>query len=689
MKKLLFEIGTEEIPASYIAPALQGLTAFIEKKLTEERVDFGGIQTFATPRRLAVIVDSLAENQRPETRELMGPPEKAAFGPDGKPGVPALKFAEKAGIPFSEVEIRDTPKGRYLFARVEERVRLTKEVLSELLPQAVRAIPFPKTMRWAGTDLFFARPIQSFLALLGEEIVPFEMEGIVSGRVTRGHRFHHPAPVTIDMPENYEKILQEAGVIADIVKRRQAVFSQVLEVTKNCGGRVIEDAALLDTVTELVEAPYPVLGSFDESFLEIPKEVLITSMREHQKYFAVEDENGALLPLFVAVNNTSPKDMNLVRDGHQRVLRARLSDARFFWETDQKTGFVHWNEKLSQVLFQAKLGTVLEKVERIRIFAARMGNALALDNEAMEDLDRAALLCKADLASQMVYEFPEVQGIMGRAYGLLQGEKKRVAAAIEDHYKPLASGAKLPGDAIGAILALADKMDTLCGCFSVGLRPTGAADPFALRRATLGILQILMARNISLPLGEMIRWALDILGDKKSEDPEETAAAVQEFMLTRLVNLLAEEGVSRDSLNGVIAVESGNVPEIGKRALALDSMKNHPDFQALAGAFKRAVNLLKKAGDVVAETRPELFTEEVEKTLYTAFMDCRVKVRGLMERGSLEEALLLVAGLRAPVDAYFDQVMVMAEDPAIRANRLGLLAMIAGLFSMIADFSKI
>lgn len=686
---MLFEIGTEEIPASYIEPALQGLTAFIGKKLSEERVDFGEIRTFATPRRLALLVDGLPENQRPETKELMGPPEKAAFGADGKPGVPALKFAEKAGIPFSQVEIRETPKGRYLFARVEEKVRPTREVLAELLPQAVSAIPFPKTMRWASTDLSFARPIQGFLALLGEEIISFELEGLVSGRVTRGHRFHHPAPLAIDIPENYEKILQDAGVIADIAKRRQAVFSSVGEVAKNCGGRVIEDAALLDTVTELVEAPYPVLGSFDESFLEIPREVLITSMREHQKYFALEDEKGNLLPLFVAVNNTSPKDMNLVRDGHQRVLRARLSDARFFWETDQKAGFDHWNEKLSQVLFQAKLGTVFEKVERIRILAARMGSALSFTPDAVKDLDRAALLCKADLACQMVYEFPEVQGIMGRAYALLQGENRRVAEAIEDHYKPLASRAELPRDEIGAVLAVSDKLDTLCGCFSVGLRPTGAADPFALRRATLGILQILKTREISLSLKDMISWALDILGDKKSEDAEETAIAVLDFMQTRLVNLFVEEGFSKESLGAVLAVCPGNVPEIRKRALALDAMKNHPDFQALAGAFKRAANLLKKAGEVVPETKPELFTEEVEKALYTAFMECRAQVQTLMEKGNLEEALLAIAGLRGPVDAYFDKVMVMEKDLAIRANRLGLLAMIAGLFSMIADFSKI
>lgn len=686
---MLFEIGTEEIPASYIEPALQGLTAFIGKKLSEERVDFGEIRTFATPRRLALLVDGLPENQRPETKELMGPPEKAAFGADGKPGVPALKFAEKAGIPFSQVEIRETPKGRYLFARVEEKVRPTREVLAELLPQAVSAIPFPKTMRWASTDLSFARPIQGFLALLGEEIISFELEGLVSGRVTRGHRFHHPAPLAIDIPENYEKILQDAGVIADIAQRRQAVFSSVGEVAKNCGGRVIEDAALLDTVTELVEAPYPVLGSFDESFLEIPREVLITSMREHQKYFALEDEKGNLLPLFVAVNNTSPKDMNLVRDGHQRVLRARLSDARFFWETDQKAGFDHWNEKLSQVLFQAKLGTVFEKVERIRILAARMGSALSFTPDAVKDLDRAALLCKADLACQMVYEFPEVQGIMGRAYALLQGENRRVAEAIEDHYKPLASRAELPRDEIGAVLAVSDKLDTLCGCFSVGLRPTGAADPFALRRATLGILQILKTREISLSLKDMISWALDILGDKKSEDAEETAIAVLDFMQTRLVNLFVEEGFSKESLGAVLAVCPGNVPEIRKRALALDAMKNHPDFQALAGAFKRAANLLKKAGEVVPETKPELFTEEVEKALYTAFMECRAQVQALMEKGNLEEALLAIAGLRGPVDAYFDKVMVMEKDLAIRANRLGLLAMIAGLFSMIADFSKI
>lgn len=689
MTSLLFEIGTEEIPAGYIDPAIAALAVFLKKELTAARVDFGEVTSFATPRRLCVRIADVAAMQRPETTELMGPPEKAAFDAEGKPGIPAVKFAEKAGIPLEEIEIRETPKGRYLFAKVEEKVLPVAELLCHMLPAAVRALTFPKTMRWADTELAFARPIQRFVALFGEALIPFEVEGIVSDRLSSGHRFHHPEPVSIQTPEQYEGLLKDAGVIADVQERKAAVARSVEEVAKSSGGRVLADEELLNIVTHLVEAPYPVMGSFDPAFLEVPREVLITSMREHQKYFAVEDEKGNLLPLFIAVNNTSPKDMDLVRQGHQRVLRARLSDARFFWETDKKATFDQWNEKLDQVLFQAKLGTMGEKVARIRSLCAGMGTGLGLDGDMMADLDRAASLCKADLASQMVYEFPEVQGIMGRAYALFHGEKERVALAIEDHYKPLGSGGKLPEDLCGIVLSMADKLDTLCGCFAVGLRPTGAADPFALRRATLGILQMLLDRNLGLSLRDLVSLALKTLGDKKSEDGDETVQAVCDFMVTRLANLLAEKGLSRESIAAVIAVESNHVPEVLRRVEALDRIKDQPDFLALAGAFKRASNLLKKAGDVKPAVDASLFVEPAEKALYEAFELCVQTVDGHMASSDLDAALASIATLRQPVDAFFDAVMVMAEDEGVKNNRLGLLASIAALFGRIADFSRL
>lgn len=688
MKTLLFEIGTEEIPAGYLDPAVAALAAFLEKELTAARVDFGAVETFVTPRRLALRIGNVALMQRPETTEMMGPPEKAAFGPDGTPGVPAVKFAEKAGISLEKIEIRDTPKGRYLFARVEEKVRPVAELLTELLPAAVRVLPFPKTMRWAHTDLAFARPIVGFVALFGEEVIPFELEGIPSGRSTTGHRFHHTAPLTIDLPENYENILKKGGVIVNVAERKAAVAASVEAVAAAAGAKVIADEGLLDINTHLVEAAYPVMGSFDATFLEVPREVLITSMREHQKYFAVEDPEGKLLPNFIAVNNTCPKDMNLVKEGHQRVLRARLSDARFFWDTDKKASFDQWNGKLEQVLFQAKLGTIAEKVARIRALSARIAGVLKLDAALVADIDRAAGLCKADLASQMVYEFPEVQGVMGRAYALLWGESERVAFAMEDHYKPLGSGGSLPRDLCGVVLAMADKLDTLCGCFAVGLRPTGAADPFALRRATLGILQMLLGRDLSLSLGDLVGFGLEILGDRKTEDTEETRRAVLEFMRTRLSNLLAEQGLSRESLAAVFAVEGDCVPEIRRRAEALDRMKHHADFMALAGAFKRAANLLKKAGEVKPEVSPALLAEVSEKNLHEALMRCTKTVEEQMASGDLDAALATIATLRTPVDAFFDGVMVMAEEETLRANRLGLLAILAALFGRIADFSR-
>lgn len=689
MNTLLFEIGTEEIPAGYIDPAVSALAAFMEKQLTASRIAFGTLETFATPRRLAVRIQDVADAQRAETTEVMGPPEKVAFDADGNPTVPAQKFAEKVGLPLDAVEIRETPKGRYLYALVEETVRPAAALLAEIFPAAVKAIPFPKTMRWAATDLAFARPIQSYVALLGEEVIPFTIEGVTSGRITSGHRFHHPDPVTIPSPDTYEETLLAAGVMAHVAKRRNAVEEAVAAVAATSGGQVISDPELVDIVTHLVEAPYPVLGSFDESFLEVPKEVLVTSMREHQKYFAVEDAEGRLLPCFIAVNNTDPKDMDLVRAGHQRVLRARLSDARFFWDTDQKSTFDQWNEKLTHVRFQAKLGTIAEKVARFRELAAWIANHLDVDGDMAADIDRCAVLCKADLECQMVYEFPEVQGIMGRAYALLAGETERVAFAIEDHYKPVASGGELPRDLTGAVVALSDKLDTLCGCFSVGLKPTGAADPFALRRASIGILQILLARDIEISLEDLVAASVDLVGEKRTEDAESTKAAVLDFIVTRLTNLLAEEGFGKDVIAAVSAADARVIPDVKRRVAAVSRMKEHPDFQPLAAAFKRVGNILKKTEGILPQVDAAKLEEAAEKDLFAAVSDCTTKVEACMKDGALDAALLEIAGLRASVDAFFEGVMVMAEDEAVRNNRLGLLAMVAALFERFADFSKI
>ena len=615
-------------------------------------------------------------------------PRRVAFK-DGKPTVPAEKFAEKVGLSLDEIELRETPKGKYLFAAVEESVAPTREILGDILVSAVKAIPFPKTMRWADTDFAFARPIQTFIALFGDDLIEMEIEGIRSGRTTWGHRFHHPELVTIGSPESYEEDLRKASIIVDVEERKEAVRKTVAEVAATSGGVMIEDDELLDIVTHLVEIPYPVMGSFENDFLAVPKEVLITSMREHQKYFAVEDKDGKLLPVFIAVNNTNPKDMGLVRTGHERVLRARLSDARFFWDQDQKSTFADWNAKLEHVLFQRKLGTIAEKVGRIRGLAAFLAGKLGVEADLAADLDRAAELSKADLECKMVYEFPEVQGIMGRAYGEVFGENARVCQAIEDHYKPLGSGAELPGDLCGALLSISDKMDTLCGCFGVGLQPTGAADPFALRRATIGILQILKGFGLEIALSELIEKGVIQVEDKLEGSKDETIAAIHRFMETRLVNLLAEEGFGKDTIQAVCAANAEIVPDVVARVEALNRMKGHPDFQPLAAAFKRAGNLLKKADSVTSEVDEAKFEEAAEKALFTAVVACREVVDGYWAEGKLDQALIEVAKLRGPVDTFFEDVMVMAEDPEVKANRLGLLAMIAGIFDRFADFSKI
>jgi glycyl-tRNA synthetase beta chain len=701
MDTLLLEIGTEEIPAGYINPALKGLAATLQKKMTEARIEHGSAEIFGSPRRLAVRIEKVAAKQLPLKTELTGPPVKVGFDESGKPTMAAKKFAEKAGVKIEKLSIKETRKGAYLCAVKQERGQATQTLLKEILPKAILAIPFPKTMRWADMDITFARPIHSCLALLGSRVIQFKLGNVRAGRTSHGHYFMQPGKIKIDSADDYLKRLRAAQVVVDLAERRKAVEREISAAAKKVGGSILPDEELVDIVNNLVEYPVAIAGEFDKEFLELPDEVLITAMREHQKYFAVVNKSRRLLPYFVAVNNTKARDMKLVAKGHERVLRARLADAQFFYQGDLEVSNDERVEKLKRVLFQAQLGTMYEKIQRVAKIGKFIAKAVDVGladgkpgNELRAQVARAAKLCKSDLVSQVVGEFPKLQGVMGRIYAAIAGEFATVSAAIEEHYRPTYSGGPLPQTITGSVLSIADKIDSICGCFSAGLTPTGASDPYALRRQGIGIIQIMNDKGFSFSLGKLIKKSLSQFEIEDSDERKALTQKVYSFLQNRIIQLLADQGYAKDTIAAVVDVSIDHVPNLWSRLEAIESLKATPDFEPLAVGFKRVVNILRKSGrsggsERPAEVNENLFEHESESALFAAYQKAEKKVSDAMEKGLFEKALKDIATLREPVDAFFDGVMVLAEDQNVRRNRMALLEHIATLFGKFADFSKL
>ncbi len=689
MKNLLLEIGSEEIPAGYIEPALAAMASMISEKLKAARIKHGSVTTYGTPKRLAVIVEDVDENQEALTTEVTGPPEKVAYDEDKKPLTPAVKFAEKLGIAIDEITIKETKKGRYLCGMNVESTEESKTILEKILPELIEKIPFPKTMRWADLSVTFTRPVISILAILGDNIIPFTYGDVESSNYTYGHRFMKPGKINISNPLRYAESLKEADVIVDIEDRKKLVKEEIEKTAALISGKILPDEELVGIVANLIEFPVVVVGTFDKEFLDIPDEVLITAMREHQKYFAVVDENGKLMPNFVVVNNTKTKDMAVVTKGHEKVLRARLADAQFFYKADLREDSKSRINKLNGVLFQASLGTMLDKTNRITKLSEYIVD-VANESAVRSDVVRAAELCKSDLVSQVVVEFTKLQGVMGRVYAKIAGESDETCKAIEEHYRPVASGAKLPGSRSGAILAIADKIDSICGCFSAGLIPTGASDPYALRRQSIGIIHIMLDNKMKFSLKSLIKKGVELYGDKVDGDIDKVVGTIVEFIENRIERILVEDGFSKDITASVTGASIDNIPDIWNRVKALESMKQKPDFEPLAAAFKRVVNIIKKA-DISADIsiNENIFESESESKLYKAVESVSKKVDSYLDTSDFAGALKDIATLKAPVDKFFDDVMVMADDENVRNNRLALLSKIAGLFANIADFSKI
>lgn len=689
MDRLLVEIGTEEIPAGYINPALDALAAGLVKKLADSRIVCGRAATYGTPRRLSIIIDDIAARQTRLNTEILGPSEKAAVDADGKFTLAVAKFAEKHGVPVRSLDIKDTGKGRYLYAVKTEKGLAAIQILKEILPEVILSLPFPKTMRWAGLRIEFARPIHSIAALLGERVVSFQVGDVRSSRYTFGHRFMAPGRIKLSSAGDYLDALRSAWVLADILQRRKMLLEETEKAVAKISVRIIDDPELVDLNTNLVEYPVVVVGDFDEKFLELPAPILITAMKEHQRYFAVVDKHDNIMPHFAAVNNTRAADMGLVVRGHERVLRARLEDARFFYTADTRISLDAMTEKLHSVLFQAELGSVYDKTVRIRKTAAVLAGALGLSDHEKMHISRAAFLCKADLVSRVVGEFPKLQGIMGGVYARVAAEPESVARAIEEHYRPTFSGGPLPETLEGAVLAVSDKLDTICGCFHIGRIPTGASDPYALRRQGIGIVQIALKENFSFSLKRLISECLALF--PTSPDPG-VAGRIYDFFKGRMAHLLESEGISKDAVAAVLAAHDDDIPAIWKRAHALQKLKFMPDFEILAVAFKRVVNIIKKSneeGRAAAEVNPALFEYDAEKILHRSFSVMKSRVEECLEKGDMEAAFVNIAGLRDNVDRFFDDVLVMTDDTALRQNRLALLGAISRLFERLADFSKL
>ena len=683
-KELFLEIGCEEIPAGFIPRATAEMKAIITRELATARLSFSEIKTLATPRRLALVVKGIPAVQPDAEITATGPSLKAAYDPSGKPTKAAEGFARGQGVDVADLQTITTDKGDYLFVSKQVTGRPTYEILTELLPALVANIPFKKSMRWGDGDVRFARPIHWIVALFDGTVVPFSFGTIESGKLSRGHRFMANTTFPVSSFAGYLDECERHFVIPDPEKRKEIIRRETHRVAAAAGGHLLPDEELLEQVTYLVEYPSAVHGTFSSEFLKVPKEVLITSMRSHQRYFSIIDANGALLPGFITINNTLTEDPSVVVKGNERVLRARLSDARFFFEEDKKVRLDERVESLKKVVYQQKLGTSFEKMERFRSLAEGLAERL---NPAVKIYaSRAAWLCKADLVSGMVGEFPEVQGIMGREYALLEGENSAVGNAIAEHYLPTQAGGELPASDCGAFVSIADKLDTICGCFGVGLVPTGAADPYALRRATIGIIAIILDKGYRLSLRELTDQALELLSAKLTRPKEQVASDVLEFFRARFVNLLGNQ-FAVDAVEAAIAAGFDDLVDVKARITALAEFKTHPDFEPLAVAFKRVGNIIKAGIDTPID--PSLFQDTAEGTLYEAIQTVKSSADELIASGAWLDALTAIASLRRPVDNFFDKVMVMAEEQHVRSNRLALLTTIARLVGKVADFSRI
>ncbi|MED4779335.1 glycine--tRNA ligase subunit beta [Brevibacillus choshinensis] len=683
-RDLLLEVGLEEMPARFVASAAAQLKEKVEKWLAAERIPFEQITSMESPRRFAVLIDGLAEKQPDRNDEAKGPARKIAQDEAGNWSKAALGFARSNGVEPDQLYFKDVNGVEYVHARKSEVGKATKDLLPQLA-ETIAGMNFPKNMRWGANDLKYVRPIRWMVALFGEELIDLEIAGVKSGRITRGHRFLG-TEVEINHPAEYASKLAEQHVMVNPDERRATIVEQIRRMEQENGWKIPMDEGLLDEVVHLVEYPTALYGTFEKEFLTIPREVLVTSMREHQRYFPVENAQGQLLNHFVTVRNGDARALENVAKGNEKVLRARLSDARFFYVEDQKLPIGSCLKRLETIVFHEELGTIGDKVRRVRKTASQIAEKLGVSQEEAKQVDRIAEIAKFDLVTNMVGEFPELQGIMGEDYARKAGENDVVASGVFEHYLPRFAGDQTPKSAQGAIVSLADKLDTIVGIFSIGIVPTGSQDPYGLRRMAAGIVTILLERNWQLSLEQLWDATLETYTAQgvNKRTVEEVKKDLVDFFALRLKNVLQENGVRYDVVDAVLSSEMSYVPEMMAKAKALMTAVGDEEFKLIVEQFTRVNNLAQKAeADAVDEA---LFVEEVERSLYQAYLSVQQEVDSLDDQA---KTLATLATLREPIQSFFDQVMVMAEDQAVRANRLGLLLRLSRLIFAYADFSKV
>lgn len=686
-KDVLVEIGMEEIPARFVRGAIEQLDSKLRKWLADTRLEHGDVKCFATPRRIAVRISNVAEKQADLEEEVKGPSRKIALDEQGAWTKAALGFARSQGVSPDDFYFKELSGTEYIYVQKKSAGIETSEVLAAALSEIIQSLQFPKNMRWGANDLRFVRPIRWLVVMFGQDVIPLEIVGVQSSAVTRGHRFLGQN-ITLSDPAKYETALQEQYVIADIEVRKQAILDQLKQLGETKGWQIAINEDLLEEVLFLVEYPTVLYGAFEPEYLEIPQEVLITSMREHQRYFPVMDQAGKLQPYFVTVRNGDDQSLEQVARGNEKVLRARLADARFFYQEDQKIKIDWALAKLEKVVFQEELGTIGDKVRRIRSNAEQLVHLLHIDAATGKKMDRAAAICKFDLVTQMVYEFPELQGLMGEDYARRAGEDEQVARAVFEHYQPRHSGDASPASLIGAIVSIADKVDTIVGCYSIGIIPTGSQDPYALRRQAAGIVQIILDHQLKITLSDLFEIALQSLEatGKLKRDKQDILKDLHEFFALRIKNSLSDFA-RYDVVDAVLAGGVEDIQAAIRKGHALMDALQRDSFKGEVDSFNRVNNLAEKATSVPVD--PFLFIEDVEHKLYEAFQAVSAQYRDLLESKKEKEALECLAQLSKPITAFFDQVMVMVDDTAVRNNRLALLAGIAKEFKQFADFQKL
>jgi glycyl-tRNA synthetase beta chain len=684
VKDLLIELGTEELPPKALKKLITAFETNIEQAIEKAELSFVSISCYAAPRRLAVKVTGLQTKQQDRIVERRGPAVKAAFDEDGNPTRALQGFAKSCGVEVDELETMETEKGAWLVSKQQQVGAETVSLIPEFFKQAIAELPIPKRMRWGSLNDEFVRPVHWMVLLFGDDVVEFDMFGISSGRHSYGHRFHHPEAIEIESAETYVKQLKTAYVLVEMNIRRTEIRDQVEKIATELGGEAVINEDLLDEVTGLVEWPVALSGKYDKAFLELPAEALISSMEEHQKYFAIRDSEGGLLPYFITISNIESRDPVQVVAGNERVILPRLSDAAFFWQTDRKRPLIDRQAQLKTIVFQNKLGTVFDKSERVASLAATIANLIGGDAELAQ---RAALLAKCDLVTEMVGEFPDLQGIMGRYYARLDGEHEEVAEALDEQYLPRFAGDGLPQTKTGQAVSIAEKLDTLVGLFGIGQPPTGVKDPFALRRAALGVLRIIIENQLDVDLVDAVTQAQSGLSDVLTEP--EVIEQVLAYFYDRLRGYASDHDVKTDVFEAVLAVKPTKPLDFVSRLDAVMAFRSLDAADALAAGNKRIGNILRKndAENSDIDVDAALLQEPAEKALLEKILAVQTQIAPLIAAADYTAVLTCLAEMRETVDGFFEQVMVMADDEAVRNNRLALLNRTRAVFLGVADIS--